>query len=136
VSTRDADSWEWWGKGGRERAVPVDEAFFAELAAYLARERPPGLATPECFVVLHGPAAGRPLTEAGMRSMFRYHRQRSGAVRVRPHRLRHTYGTELAAAGIDLLALRQLMGLPRRPPPGTCTCPMSTWPPSTRQPGR
>ena len=45
-----------------------------------------------------------------MRSMFRYHRQRSGAVRVRPHRLRHTYGTELAAAGIDLLALRQLMG--------------------------
>lgn len=98
------------GKGGRERVVPVDDVFFAELAAYLARERPPGLATPECFVVLHGPAAGRPLTEAGMRSMFRYHRQRSGALRVRPHRLRHTYGTELAAAGIDLLALRQLMG--------------------------
>lgn len=98
------------GKGGRERVVPVDALFFAELAAYLAHERPPGLGTAECFVVLHGPAAGGPLTEAGMRSMFRYHRQRSGAVRVRPHRLRHTYGTELAAAGIDLLALRQLMG--------------------------
>jgi site-specific recombinase XerD len=98
------------GKGGRERVVPVDDVFFAELAAYLARERPPGLATPECFVVLHGPGAGRPLSEAGMRSMFRYHRERSGAVRVRPRRLRHTYGTELAAAGIDLLALRQLMG--------------------------
>jgi site-specific recombinase XerD len=26
------------------------------------------------------------------------------------HRLRHTYGTELAAAGIDLLVLRELMG--------------------------
>jgi len=25
-------------------------------------------------------------------------------------RLRHTYGTELASAGIDLLALRELMG--------------------------
>ena len=25
-------------------------------------------------------------------------------------RLRHTYGTELAAAGIDLLVLRELMG--------------------------
>jgi site-specific recombinase XerD len=98
------------GKGGRERIVPVDDVFFAELAAYLARERPPGLGTAECFVVLRGPATGRPLTEAGMRSMFRYHRQRSGAVRVRPHRLRHTYGTELAAAGIDLLALRDLMG--------------------------
>ena len=30
--------------------------------------------------------------------------------RVRPHRLRHTYGTQLAAAGIDLLVLRDLMG--------------------------
>lgn len=29
---------------------------------------------------------------------------------VRPHRLRHTYGTELAEAGIDLLVLRELMG--------------------------
>ncbi len=29
---------------------------------------------------------------------------------LRSHRLRHTYGTELAAAGIDLLALVELMG--------------------------
>ncbi len=50
------------------------------------------------------------MTEAGMRKIFRVHRDRSGASRVRPHRLRHTYGTELAAAGMDLLVLRQLMG--------------------------
>lgn len=98
------------GKGSKERVVPVDRAFFAELAAYLRTERPPGLLTPECFVVLNGPTAGRAMTEAGMRSVFRYHRARSGATRVRPHRLRHTYGTELAAAGIDLLVLRELMG--------------------------
>lgn len=98
------------GKGGRERTVPVEGAFFAELAAYLRSERPPGLSTPECFVVLVGPTAGRAMTEAGMRSIFRYHRATSGAARVRPHRLRHTYGTELAAAGIDLLVLRELMG--------------------------
>jgi len=98
------------GKGGRERVVPVDAAFFAELAAYLRHERPPRLATPECFVVLRGPTTGAPVTEAGLRALFRRHRESSGAVRVRPHRLRHTYGTELAAAGIDLLALRELMG--------------------------
>ncbi len=98
------------GKGGRERIIPVDRAFFAELAAYLRLERPPGLATPECFVVLCGPTAGAALTEAGLRSVFRHHRTTSGAIRVRPHRLRHTYGTELAAAGIDLLVLRDLMG--------------------------
>jgi integrase/recombinase XerC len=98
------------GKGGRERVVPVDRPFFTELAAYLRVERPPGLGTPECFVVLAGSTAGQPMTEAGLRSVFRHHRSTSGAVRVRPRRLRHTYGTELAAAGIDLLVLRDLMG--------------------------
>ncbi len=76
------------GKGGRER----------------------GCVTPECFVVLRGPTTGNALSEAGMRRIFRTHRARSEATRVRPHRLRHTYGTELATAGIDLLVLRELMG--------------------------
>lgn len=98
------------GKGTRERVVPIDRAFFAECVAYLRSERPGGLPTQECFVVLRGPTAGGPLTEAGLRRIFRTHRVRSGATRVRPHRLRHTFGTELAAAGIDLLALRELMG--------------------------
>lgn len=98
------------GKGGRERVVPVERAFFVELGAYLRDERPAGCATPQCFVVLRGPTTGGPLTEAGMRRVFCTHRARSGAVRVRPHRLRHSYGTELAAAGIDLLVLRELMG--------------------------
>lgn len=61
-------------------------------------------------MVLRGPTTGMALTEAGMRSVFRTHRQSSGAVRVRPHRLRHTYGSDLAAAGMDLLVLRELMG--------------------------
>ena len=74
------------GKGGKERHVPVDQAFFTELAAYLRLERPPGLATPECFVVLRGPTTGAPVTEAGLRSLFRRHREASGAARVRPHR--------------------------------------------------
>ena len=98
------------GKGSRERVVPVDAAFFAECASYVRTERPRGCATKECFVVLRGPTTGQALTEAGLRKIFRTHRSRSGATRVRPHRLRHTYGTELASAGIDLLALRELMG--------------------------
>lgn len=98
------------GKGSKERVVPVDAAFFTELSAYLRLERPPALATPECFVVLRGPTQGAPVTEAGLRSLFRRHRELSGETRVRPHRLRHTYGTELASAGIDLMALRELMG--------------------------
>jgi integrase/recombinase XerC len=98
------------GKGGKQRVVPVESAFFTELATYLRTERPAGCATPECFVVLRGPSTGGPVTEAGLRRIFRTHRARAGTARVRPHRLRHTYGTELAAAGIDLLVLRELMG--------------------------
>ena len=45
-----------------------------------------------------------------MRRIFRTHRARAGTPRVRPHRLRHTYGTQLASAGMDLLVLRELMG--------------------------
>jgi integrase/recombinase XerC len=67
------------GKGGRERIVPVDRAFFTELASYLRAERPAGCATPECFVVLRGPTTGKAMTEAGLRRIFRTHRARSGA---------------------------------------------------------
>ena len=98
------------GKGSKQRLVPVDRAFFTEVRCYLDRERPKDLATPECFVVLRGPTTGQAMTEAGLRKIFRVHRARTGAVRVRPHRLRHTFGTDLAAAGIDLLVLRDLMG--------------------------
>jgi integrase/recombinase XerC len=87
------------GKGGREREVPVDRAFFTELAGYLHRERPPGCATPECFVVLRGPTAGRALTEAGLRRVFRTHRARSGATRVRPRRLRCSYTSSSPLGG-------------------------------------
>jgi integrase/recombinase XerC len=98
------------GKGNKERTVPVDGIFFTELGNYLRTERPPGCPTMECFVVLRGPTRGAALTEAGMRRIFRTHRARCGSTRVRPHRLRHTYGTELATPGIDLLVLRELMG--------------------------
>jgi len=98
------------GKGGRERVVPIHRSFFVEVTNYLRHERPAGSSTVECFVVLRGPTAGGAMTEAGMRKVFRTHRNRTGALRVRPHRLRHTYGTDLAAAGMDLLVLRELMG--------------------------
>jgi site-specific recombinase XerD len=98
------------GKGGRERVVPIDRRFFVEMTDYLRHERPSDSSAAECFVVLRGPTRGQPMTEAGMRKVFRTHRERTGTMRVRPHRLRHTYGTDLAAAGIDLLVLRELMG--------------------------
>ena len=40
------------------------------------------------------------MTEAGLRKVFRVHRSRTGATRVRPHRLRHTYANR-AGRGRD-----------------------------------
>ena len=98
------------GKGSKQRLIPVDRAFFAELGSYLRTERPSGLSTPECFVVLRGPDH-RPGDDRGRSSADLPNAPGPpGPDQVRPHRLRHTFGTELASAGIDLLVLRELMG--------------------------
>ena len=62
------------------------------------------------FVVAKGPHRGRPLTPAGLRTVFRYHRDRAGVPAGHPHALRHTFGTALAEAGVDLAVLQALMG--------------------------
>jgi integrase/recombinase XerC len=49
----------------------------------------------------------QPLTEAGLRRLFRTHRLVSGALRMRLHWLRCTYRTELNS-GISLQALMAL----------------------------
>ena len=60
-------------------------------------------------MVLRGPTAGEPVTEAGLRSLFRRHRVASGATRVRPHRLRHTLATQMLAAGAALADISQVL---------------------------
>ena len=66
-----------------------------------------------CRCAVHrrqGPASGRPLTPAGLRTVFRYHRERSGVAAGHPHALRHSFGTALAEAGVDLSVIQALMG--------------------------
>ena len=126
------------GKGNKERVVPIDDVFFDECAAYLRARTPRGMCDAGVLRGVAGPDAGQAMTEAGMRKVFRIHRERSGAIRVRPHRLRHTYGTELAAAGIDLLVLRESDG-PRvtgDDRPLRASVVETRWPPSSLPPGR
>ncbi|BDE14944.1 hypothetical protein MKCMC460_38040 [Mycobacterium sp. 20KCMC460] len=62
------------------------------------------------FLVAKGPSRGQPLTAAGLRTIFRYHRQVTGIVGGHPHALRHSFGTALAEAGVDLTVMRDLFG--------------------------
>jgi site-specific recombinase XerD len=50
------------------------------------------------------------MTAAGLRSLFRHHRQTTGVAKANPHRFRHTFATDLIRAGISLPALMHLMG--------------------------
>jgi site-specific recombinase XerD len=97
------------GKGNKERVLPLPPQASSCLRAYLSMERPRTRA-PELFVCLKGPRRGHSMTLAGLRSLFRYHRKRSRVTKANPHRFRHTFGTDMARAGISVPALMHLMG--------------------------
>jgi site-specific recombinase XerD len=110
---RDVDIARGWvkvvGKGDKERRVPVDAEVASIIQTYLLAERPETESL-MLFVVAKGPNRGKPLTPAGLRTIFRYHRAKAGVVAGHPHALRHSFGTALAEAGVDLAVLQALMG--------------------------
>jgi len=98
------------GKGGHERLVPVSETFFATVARYLDRERPPDATTGRLFVALQGPTRGRPLSVDGLDEMLTNARARAGLVHGTCHELRHTCLTRLREAGMPIEALQAQAG--------------------------
>lgn len=97
------------GKGQRERRVPLDADVASVIQVYLLTERPESAGS-RLFLVAKGPHRGEPLSAAGLRTIFRYHRGLTGIVSGHPHALRHTFGTALAEAGVDLAVMQALLG--------------------------
>lgn len=50
------------------------------------------------------------MTPAGLRSLFRHRRRRRVLAIANPHRFRHTFGADMARAGVRLPILQQMMG--------------------------
>jgi integrase len=50
------------------------------------------------------------MTPAGLRSLFRQRRRQPTLAIANPHRFRHTFGTDMARAGVGLPVLQRLMG--------------------------
>jgi integrase/recombinase XerD len=97
------------GKGNKERILPLPPETIQSLEKYLRVERPLTNSS-YLFVSLKGPRRGRPMTPAGVRSLFRHHRKQSQVLQANPHRFRHTFGADMIRAGISLPSLMHLMG--------------------------
>ncbi len=92
------------GKGDKERLVPLPEAFGAVLGFWL-KDRPRGE-----FVFAR--ATGQPpVTPQAARAYLRGMLQKAGIEKkISPHKLRHTYATNLLNAGADLVDIQALLG--------------------------
>lgn len=92
------------GKGQRVRLMPLPPETIRVLESYLRSERPLTNVA-EVFVCLKGPARGRAMTSAGLRSLFRHHRSTSDTPNANAHRFRHTFASDMIRAGVSLPAL-------------------------------
>jgi len=99
-----------YGKGAKERLVPIGRSAVRALDLYL-RELRPRLEKGEGDGVVFLNARGRPLSRMGAWKILRKHVERAGIrKRVTPHTLRHTFATHLLEGGADLAAVQEMLG--------------------------
>ena len=99
-----------FGKGSKERLVPIGRSAIAAAAVYL-RELRPRLEHGEGKGVLFLNARGRPLTRMGAWKILRGHVDRAAITKhVSPHTLRHSFATHLLEGGADLRAVQEMLG--------------------------
>ena len=99
-----------FGKGSKERLVPLGRQAIGRLSIYLRETRPAlDRGKGEGRVFLN--ARGAPLTRMGVWKILREHVKTAGIEkRVTPHTLRHTFAKHLLEGGADLLAVQEMLG--------------------------
>jgi integrase/recombinase XerD len=99
-----------FGKGSKERLVPIGRSAIGAVAVYL-RELRPRLEQGEGKGVLLLNARGAPLTRMGAWKILRKYVDACGIKkRVSPHTLRHSFATHLLEGGADLRAVQEMLG--------------------------
>jgi integrase/recombinase XerD len=99
-----------FGKGSKERLVPIGRSAIGAAAIYL-RELRPRLEKGEGKGMLFLNARGRPLSRMGAWKILRGHVERAGITKhVSPHTLRHSFATHLLEGGADLRAVQEMLG--------------------------
>lgn len=95
-----------WGKGGKQRAVPLSEPAVRALRTWIDGPRRSLVAAASDQDALFLNRRGRRLTPRDARRILDH---RSSAP-THPHALRHTFATHLLDGGADLRAVQELLG--------------------------
>jgi integrase/recombinase XerD len=99
-----------FGKGSKERLVPIGRTAVGAVAVYL-RELRPRLERGAGEGVLFLNARGEPLSRMGAWKILRKYVQAAGIEKhVSPHTLRHSFATHLLEGGADLRAVQEMLG--------------------------
>jgi integrase/recombinase XerD len=99
-----------FGKGNKERIIPVGKMAIRATMSYL-RDLRPRLAGPhsQAFVLLS--RTGRPLTRIQIWRLVKKYALRAGMPRnVTVHTLRHCFATHLLSGGADLRSVQEMLG--------------------------
>lgn len=100
-----------FGKGGKERIVPLGKSALAALTAYLdgARGQLQGkYPKTEAFFINQ---RGKRLTRQGCWKLMKEHALKAGIQHeLTPHTLRHSFATHLVENGADLRAVQEMLG--------------------------
>jgi len=99
-----------FGKGRKERIIPLGSRAIASVKAYLAGPRVTllkGKQTRALFVT----RLGRAFTRQGFWKLLgRYVRAAGLSKKISPHKLRHSFATHLVERGADLRAVQAMLG--------------------------
>lgn len=99
-----------FGKGSKERLVPVGGSATGAVTIYL-RELRPRLERGKGAGVLFLNARGAPLSRMGAWKILRKYVQLAGITKtVTPHTLRHSFATHLLEGGADLRSVQEMLG--------------------------
>ncbi len=99
-----------FGKGSKERLVPIGRTAIAATAIYL-RELRPKLEKGQGKGILFLNARGEPLSRMGAWKILRKYVDIAGITKsVSPHTLRHSFATHLLEGGADLRAVQEMLG--------------------------
>ncbi len=99
-----------FGKGAKERVVPLGRKAGEAIATYVAAGRPKLVRTytgSQLFLNHHG----RALSRMGLWKIVQKYAARAGiAKHVKPHALRHSFATHLLTGGADLRSIQEMLG--------------------------